>query len=315
MSELAGLYSAADVHLLTSLGEGFGLPTLQAASAGVVPIVAANSASTELIGRHGFAVRCDGWTTDEFGLVRGFIDRRQAALVLQALHDDPRLLGARSLAARRYALDFTWDGVAARWDSLLTGHQSDPGGDRSSDDAERSDASRPSSTGLRPTGHDPSTLPIPRLGMPVRLELQREPALVGTRPSVVVEASCASGLRPLERVFPGASVVEIGGTISEASGACLALIERATLVVDPHGRLPGLDRVCALRGVNFLGTSPLWPSVAGKSVLLQARLLLTDHPLAEERASVAGQRARDPAPTQVARSDPQAQGCSQVSGG
>src|SRR5262249_57898209 len=37
LDRLAAIYQAADVHLLASLGEGFGLPTLQAASAGGVP--------------------------------------------------------------------------------------------------------------------------------------------------------------------------------------------------------------------------------------------------------------------------------------
>jgi glycosyltransferase involved in cell wall biosynthesis len=37
LPQLAAIYQAADVHLLASSGEGFGLPTLQAAAAGVVP--------------------------------------------------------------------------------------------------------------------------------------------------------------------------------------------------------------------------------------------------------------------------------------
>src|SRR5262249_48223790 len=38
LQELASLYQAADVHLLGSTGEGFGLPTLQAPAAGVGPM-------------------------------------------------------------------------------------------------------------------------------------------------------------------------------------------------------------------------------------------------------------------------------------
>src|SRR6266536_5601351 len=70
--QLAAIYQAADVHLLTSWGEGFGLPTLQAASAGVVPIAVDYTASRELVGRHGFAVSAESSVLDEFGLVRAF---------------------------------------------------------------------------------------------------------------------------------------------------------------------------------------------------------------------------------------------------
>jgi glycosyltransferase involved in cell wall biosynthesis len=44
LPQLAGIYQAADVHLLASWGEGFGLPTLQAAAAGVT--------QTPLLPRH-----------------------------------------------------------------------------------------------------------------------------------------------------------------------------------------------------------------------------------------------------------------------
>lgn len=58
LAQLAALYQAADVHLLASWAEGFGLPTLQAAAAGVVPMAIAYSASHELVRAHGEAVGC-----------------------------------------------------------------------------------------------------------------------------------------------------------------------------------------------------------------------------------------------------------------
>ena len=47
LEQLAHIYQAADVHLLTSWGEGFGLSTLQAAAAGVVPLASDYTASQE----------------------------------------------------------------------------------------------------------------------------------------------------------------------------------------------------------------------------------------------------------------------------
>lgn len=302
LGDLASLYAAADVHLLTSFGEGFGLPTLQAASSGVVPIVAANSASIELVGQHGFAVPCDSWTTDEFGLVRGFIDRRRAALVVQSLYENADLLDARAAAARRYALGFSWDRVAAQWDTLLRTDQQKAMVPRPrtseripkvfSDRRDPHGRVRSRARGLRPTGHDPSVLPIPRLAVPTRLKPPCDDSSMSSRPSVLVEKSWLPGLRRLERLFPGTRVVPIPEPSSRTDGALLELIGGATLVVDPRGRIPRLDLLCALDGVSFLGRSPLWMPVPGQSLVLRARHLLTDHPRAEERATVAMQRAR-----------------------
>jgi glycosyltransferase involved in cell wall biosynthesis len=293
MSALANLYAAADVHLLTSFGEGFGLPTLQAASAGVVPVVAANSASTELVRDHGFAIPCDSWATDEFGLLRGYIDRELAASALRDLYNKPGLLQARSAAARRFALAYTWDETAERWDRLLTraGARRSRGsrGTRRTEVAEASSFSTPGLLPLRPTGHDSSVLPIPRIGVPTRLELRREGAMVSTSPLVVAEVSCADSLRVLERLFPGTRIVPIP-TTTPMWGELEGLIERATLVVDPEGCLDGIDRACAALGANFLGKSPLWPGVEGRTLLGQARLLLTDYPLAERRMAFARNR-------------------------
>jgi glycosyltransferase involved in cell wall biosynthesis len=51
--DLAGIYSAMDVLLATSYGEGFGIPTVEAQACGVPVIVSDFAASAELVG--------DGW--------------------------------------------------------------------------------------------------------------------------------------------------------------------------------------------------------------------------------------------------------------
>jgi glycosyltransferase involved in cell wall biosynthesis len=299
LRELADVYAAADVLLLTSFGEGFGLPTLQAASAGVVPVVPANSASRELVGSHGFAVPCDASTTDEFGLVRGFIDRNRAAEVIRKLYESPDLLSARSEASRRFALGLGWDDVAAAWDTLfreaLDTRSGAAGAGRSGQPPSTAAPPAPSSTErpsrIRPTGHDAAVLPIPRIGVPTRLEISRDDGLASSRPLILAEGSSSGRLRGLSRLFPGARVLRLDpGAVPEAE--LWKLVEAATLVVDPRGRLTGLDRECALRGTNFLGRSRLWPRVRGRTLLLQGRLLLTDYPLSESRAAIARRRAR-----------------------
>ncbi len=50
---IASLYSAADVQLLTSMGEGFGIPAVESQACGTPVIVSDFSAQPELVGAHG----------------------------------------------------------------------------------------------------------------------------------------------------------------------------------------------------------------------------------------------------------------------
>jgi glycosyltransferase involved in cell wall biosynthesis len=119
LSELAAYYQAADVHLLASSGEGFGLPTLQAAAAGAVPMAGAYSASLELVAGHGASISIAEWGETEFGIRRGMISVDDAVEKLVHYYDDRALLREHSLKARQFALSYSWDEVVARWDRLL----------------------------------------------------------------------------------------------------------------------------------------------------------------------------------------------------
>ena len=118
-AELAALYRTADVHLLASWGEGFGLPNLQAASAGVVPIAVDYAASRELVDGHGFAIPSESTVVDEFGLVRSLLDRDAAVEALEQLYRDRELLADRSRRCREFAESYSWDGVVDGWESVL----------------------------------------------------------------------------------------------------------------------------------------------------------------------------------------------------
>ncbi len=119
LPELAAYYQAADVHVLASSGEGFGLPTLQAAAAGAVPMASAYSASQELTEGHGEPLPVAEWTENEFGIRRGLIDIDAAASQLARYYDDRELLRARSLQSRQFAEVYGWNEVLNQWDRLL----------------------------------------------------------------------------------------------------------------------------------------------------------------------------------------------------
>jgi len=121
LCELAAWYQAADVHLLASSGEGFGLPTLQAAAAGAVPLASAYSASLELVEGHGQAIAVSEWSETEFGIRRALIDVKDASDKLARYYGDRDLLREHSARARQFALGYGWDAVVEQWDKLLLG--------------------------------------------------------------------------------------------------------------------------------------------------------------------------------------------------
>ena len=118
LDRLAAYYQAADVHLLASSGEGFGLPTLQAAAAGAVPLAGAYSASRELVEGHGEPIAIAEYGTTEFGILRALIDVDDAVARLARLYDDREALRFQSERSRAFALDYGWDSIVDQWDAL-----------------------------------------------------------------------------------------------------------------------------------------------------------------------------------------------------
>jgi glycosyltransferase involved in cell wall biosynthesis len=119
LEDLAAYYRAADVHLSASSGEGFGLPTLQAAAAGVVPMAGAYSASLELVEGHGEPIAIADWSETEFGIRRALIDVDDAAARLVALYEDRDRLRDQSAQAHEFAKGYDWAKVVRMWDELL----------------------------------------------------------------------------------------------------------------------------------------------------------------------------------------------------
>jgi glycosyltransferase involved in cell wall biosynthesis len=120
LATLARYYQAADLHLLASSGEGFGLPTLQAAAAGAIPMASAYTASLELTEGHGEPVGVSDWTANEFGIRRGLIDVKDAVLRLKRLYENQADLPRRSARCREFALRYGWNTVVDQWHELIS---------------------------------------------------------------------------------------------------------------------------------------------------------------------------------------------------
>jgi glycosyltransferase involved in cell wall biosynthesis len=107
---LAGIYTASDVLLAPSYGEGFGVPTVEAQACGTRVIASNWAASKDLVSEDSFLV--DGqvfWDEPQ----KAYFQVPNVGSIVQALHhayDSPR---GFSPVARKFALDFDVEKV---WD-------------------------------------------------------------------------------------------------------------------------------------------------------------------------------------------------------
>ena len=330
VAALAGIYAAADAHLLCSWGEGFGLPTLQAASSGVVPIAVDYSASRELVEGHGFAVPAESRVLDEFGMVRCLLSREASVDVLDALYADRQLLAERSRRSREFALSYGWDEVVRMWEEVLRAAppRRKPVRSRSftwvagearasSDLPEPVAATTMTALGRLPEGAKVSlrmsertpgeaaahiqadtSMKRPPIGIPVSLPPFFSGSPTARIGHILVSPHDLDLAPPLLAIFPrlAFSVPMSSGDITQASmltiEELLPALPHYALVVNQAGPAPAqLDLACAALGVPFYGPSRFWPQVRTQTPVLAIRRLLTDPGLSEWRREVAVQRA------------------------
>jgi glycosyltransferase involved in cell wall biosynthesis len=321
-AELAALYQAADAHLLASWGEGFGLPNLQAAAAGVVPIAVDYAGSSELVRGHGFALAVESTVVDEFGLVRALLDRDDALDALERLYADRDELAGRSRRCRTFAESYDWGAVADAWEDVL----------RSAPPRRRPAASRTFewTAGAQPPLRDlpaPTVLaaadafaPLPdgtrlslkitersygevagairreafahgdELSIPVRLAPWFDGAPRARVGKVMVGAADLRLAGALKQIFPGLAYMLPQRNANPSEPEPLPIEEllpvaaQCALVLDYGRRAPvGLDAACATLGIAYAGRSPFFPPDEEADPLRAVRRLLTDQGYAERR--------------------------------
>lgn len=316
LRDLAAYYQAADVHLLASSGEGFGLPTLQAAAAGAVPMACGYSASRELVEGHGEAIAVEDWTENEFGIRRALIDVEDAARRLGRYYDDRALLGERSASSRQFATAYGWDGVVDKWDALLRSISARrkrvrpapartasietllpqfgpqlPGAAVSVKVVERQFGRLEASILADLRGRS-SEVQIPTLPPPCDLARVRVPR----RPGYIGAAGPDRGiLEALAAIFPSIE----GWTPGHPPESRRLDLARSVLLLNVGGAFDAVSLIdAALYGVPCIGTDAcppqrvLWPELTtrdGAEALRWARTLLTD--AARSRRAVAFARA------------------------
>ena len=112
-STLAGMFAASDAHLLTSMGEGFGIPVVESMATGTPCVVSDFSAQAELIGPHSRKVKVqrewDEYQTSFFGIAN--VDATYQAL--QELYEETKAgkvdRAAVRAATERYDADLVYE--------------------------------------------------------------------------------------------------------------------------------------------------------------------------------------------------------------
>jgi glycosyltransferase involved in cell wall biosynthesis len=122
--QMAELYATSDIFALPTTGEGFGLPILEAMSCGT-PVVVPNTSSHPDFVREGGGLLVDieyhvCETLSNY--YRGYPNMDQYLTHLLTLVNDSSLRKSMGQKARRTAQKYSWDGIAAIWEGLISKH-------------------------------------------------------------------------------------------------------------------------------------------------------------------------------------------------
>ena len=118
------VYNLMDIFLLTTSGEGFGIPIIEAMSC-EVPVVVTNYTTTqELVidnGKCGEVVDLLGEVTGSWAVDRGIMDENDGTKKIEILYKDQGLrIKYGKMGRKKVEKLYGWDVVVAQWDSLFT---------------------------------------------------------------------------------------------------------------------------------------------------------------------------------------------------
>jgi glycosyltransferase involved in cell wall biosynthesis len=296
LGEIIKLYQSADLHVLTSLGEGFGIPTLQAAACGVPAAAVDYSANRELIEGHGLLFPVAGCQADDEGIGRALIDVESSVALLEGAYDDRARLQRWGEQARAFSLAYEWRQVLRQWNDLL---ETVASGDALASNHESPQGERPPHpfADTRALVDEPE---CPRLDIPLSRTTPLRPG--APRPAqrwgaIYLAPSPSTGA-------PGPLSIALFERLGEIFQLCQArALAEAVLAIDLDGSDPELPSRGAALGVPViaLATNPsqrlLWPDAALDSAepgpaLKLGRWILSDYLTAVRLTAEADRRLR-----------------------
>lgn len=111
---IAGSLSACDVYVSATMGEGFGLWTLQAEATATPPIISNNTTAPELIGENeerGLLVDCPTWIRSEHNTKFQICDVRQLRDKMEWAYDNQEKMREKGLKGWEFAQKKDWSNI------------------------------------------------------------------------------------------------------------------------------------------------------------------------------------------------------------
>jgi glycosyltransferase involved in cell wall biosynthesis len=117
------VYNLFDVHFLSTSGEGFGVPIIEASACGIPGIVTEYTTTQELLidgGVCGLAVPISSELMGNWNVNRGIMDINKGAEALQMMYDNPAMRKEMGENGREKILrEYSWDVVNKQWADLI----------------------------------------------------------------------------------------------------------------------------------------------------------------------------------------------------
>jgi len=123
-SEMNDVYNVMDVFFLSTSGEGWGVPTTEAMSAGIPVVITDYTTTKEIVTDHqaGIAVRPAAEIMGSWEVDRAIMDITDAVHALNLMYCDEGLRKRCGENGRKAVLaEYDWDVVASEWDRILSG--------------------------------------------------------------------------------------------------------------------------------------------------------------------------------------------------
>ena len=117
--KLALLMAAADLHISTSWGEGFGLNLLQSLACGTPVLAQDCSAITEVVGPGGILVKPKGRISVQQGQEQCLPDIEKFSYWIEHLYNSRPMREKLGEAGVKHAAQFSWDVAAEKFNALL----------------------------------------------------------------------------------------------------------------------------------------------------------------------------------------------------
>ena len=118
---MAKLYNTADVHVVSSSGESFCLPTLEAMASGTPVIMPNNTTGPELVKESGAGLLAECKLNVTVPIISdiSYVDPFDLAKQIETIYKDEKLRMRCSRNGIKFAQKFKWDIIIKKWVKLF----------------------------------------------------------------------------------------------------------------------------------------------------------------------------------------------------